>query len=504
MNRRFNLVDEPWIPIIDNQRVSLMQLFSDPKLKGISGNAIQKLSLLKFLLAIAQRAYTPSDDSDWESIGSYGLAQNCIGYLEKNRDLFWLYGDHPFLQKPDILDKKTTDGKPIPVSILGRDYLPDLASENDSILFEFQQERALSDAEKAVFIITLMNYSLGGKRVAKGVPPWTPGYTGKTTSAKGSPSIGNYEGYLNSHLLGETLQDTIWLNLFTRTQLSIFPQWKDDDLIPPWEKMPEGEDDPIAKKLARGFMATLCSMSRFILLKDDGIVYVEGLQYPSHKDGWREPFMTYTADGKILWCNTSKKPWRNLTALLSASFNLGNSSFDCPQISLLLLRARKVRKILGIWSGGLKVRATAGDMSVKQTDDYIDTEIFLLGKDLGDPWFACLENEMISLDRLSKILWSSLNRYFSELGGKKSPIVNKALEVFWELCEQQAQYMVNVCDIPEKMNPLRYTFANYAIEVYNSFCPNGSARQMSAWANNLPATKIYVSNEKKEVKLGNG
>lgn len=501
MNNRFNLLDEPWIPITDHPRISLRELYNTGDFKSISGNAIQKLALLKLFLAIAQRAYTPVDDSDWQKLGSSGLANKCLDYLETKRDLFWLYGDKPFLQKPDLVEKKTLKGQSIPASVLGRDYIPDLASENDSILFESQQEQRLSDAEKAVFLVTLMNYSLGGKRVAKGVPPWTSGYVGKTTSAKGAPSLGNYEGYLNSHILGETLLDTIWLNLFTRAQLSRYPQWKEDALVPPWEDMPEGEDDRVARKLKGSFMSTLCALSRFVLLVDDGIIYVEGLQYPSHKEGWREPFMTYTSDGKMLWCNLAKKPWRNLTALLSTSFNGSSSPFDCPQISLLLPRARRVREILGIWSGGLKVRATAGDMSVKQTDDYIDTQLFLKAKDLGELWFASLENEMQALDQLAKTLWISVSRYFEGLGGKKSPVIDKAVEMFWELCERHAQELVFVCDDTQRMRNLRHVFAGYADQAYNKYCPNDSARQMGAWAKNSPYTLSYISYNTKEVPI---
>lgn len=501
MNNRFNLVDEPWIPINDHPRVSLRELFINPDIPSVGGNAIQKLALLKLFLAIAQRAYTPSDDLDWQALESDGLAHVCLEYLEKNRNLFWLYGEKPFLQKPDLAERRTTKGDPIPVSALGRDYMPDLASDNDTILFESQQEQELTDAEKAVFIVTLMNYSLGGKRVAKDVPPWTEGYAGKTTSAKGAPSIGNYEGYLSSHLLGKSIIDTIWLNLFTRTQLEKFPQWKQDQLIPPWEEMPSGEDDASAKRLKGSFMATLCSMSRFVLLQDDGIIYVEGLQYPSHKEGWREPFMTYSSEGKMLWCNPAKKPWRNLTALLSTSFSGTNSPFDCPQISLLLQRARRVRQVVGIWSGGLKVRTTAGDTSVKQTDDYIATELFLITEEIGEPWFASLENEMLGLDYLSRSLWSAANKYYEQLGSKKSPVIDKAQEMFWELCERHAQELVNVCDEQQEMQSLRRTFSGYAIQAYDKYCPNDSARQMIAWAQHTPNTHKYISYDSKEVPL---
>ncbi len=509
MNERFNLVDEPWIPVVGHPRVSLKEIFSNPDLKALRGNAIQKLALLKLFLAVAQRAYTPLDDNEWQTSGSSVLAERCIRYLEERRDLFWLYGSNPFLQRPDLKNKKNLKGENIPVSSLGRDYLPDLASENDSILIESQREQKLTDAQKAVFIITLMNYSLGGKRVAKNIPPWTEGYTGKSTSAKGAPSIGNYEGYLSSHLIGSSIIETVWINLLTRTQLEKFPKWKHDRMIPPWEEMPKGEDDERARELKSSYMATLLAMSRFVLLKDDGIMYTEGLQYPSHKEGWRETFMTYSSGGKILWCNLAKKPWRNLPALVSASFSSGSSEFFCPQISLLLLRTRTVLDIVGIWSGGLKVRTTAGDTSVKQSDDYIDTHIFLATDNLGDSWYISLTEEMLALEKLSKSLWSASNKYFEEMGREKSTLKKKhsekktlldnVLNMFWELCEHKSQDLVKYCNDTRKMKTIRRTFSDYAIDAYNKYCPRDTSKQLIAWAKHRSFIYSYLSVNTEEV-----
>ena len=96
MKNYFNLVDEPWIPVANHNRVSLSEIFSNSTLKAISGNALHKVSLLKLLLAIAQRAYTPEDDEEWKTLESAGLAQKCLNYLEEKKDLFWLYGEKPF------------------------------------------------------------------------------------------------------------------------------------------------------------------------------------------------------------------------------------------------------------------------------------------------------------------------------------------------------------------------------------------------------------------------
>ena len=69
MERRFNLIDEPWLPIVDVGRVSLRQVFSEPSYRALGGNPVQKIALMKLLLAIAQAACTPEDEAQWQALG---------------------------------------------------------------------------------------------------------------------------------------------------------------------------------------------------------------------------------------------------------------------------------------------------------------------------------------------------------------------------------------------------------------------------------------------------
>ena len=65
MENRFNLIDEPWIAVVDVGLVSLTDIFSQPELRALGGNPVEKIALTKLLLAIAQAAATPTDDSRW-------------------------------------------------------------------------------------------------------------------------------------------------------------------------------------------------------------------------------------------------------------------------------------------------------------------------------------------------------------------------------------------------------------------------------------------------------
>ena len=98
MENRFNLIDEPWIPVAEVGKVSLHQIFSRKDYRALSGTPIQKIALLKLLLAIVQAAWTPKDDSAWSAMSTAELSELCVKYLEKWRDRFFLYGDRPFLQ----------------------------------------------------------------------------------------------------------------------------------------------------------------------------------------------------------------------------------------------------------------------------------------------------------------------------------------------------------------------------------------------------------------------
>ncbi|WP_457670398.1 type I-E CRISPR-associated protein Cse1/CasA, partial [Thiolapillus sp.] len=87
---RFNLIDEPWIPVVDVGRASLRQIFTHPEYRALGGNPVQKIAITKLLLAIAQAAATPEDDDAWSALGPDGMAKACMDYLEQWYDRFWL------------------------------------------------------------------------------------------------------------------------------------------------------------------------------------------------------------------------------------------------------------------------------------------------------------------------------------------------------------------------------------------------------------------------------
>ena len=519
IENQFSLIDSPWIPIADVGRVSLRQIFSQSDYRALGGNPVQKIALMKLLLAIAQAAATPQDDNDWKDLGAVGLAQKCLAYLEKWHDSFYLYGEKPFLQMPLVVDliatrtekrtakakndserlKAQESGKP---KSFGAGFYPDLPSENNTMLSHTLVERTLSDAEKALFIVSIMNFALGGKRVEADLVNFSGDSYGGLYSAKSAPSLGNYVGYLHSFLTGENLLSTLWLNLLTYEQIQGNKYWQGLG-FPLWEMMPKTETCTVAEQLKNSYMGCLVAMSRFAFLKDEGVYYLDGIQYPNHSSGWREPSITINSQQgiKVLWLNPDKRPWRELTSLLSFISAITQSGFDCQQISFGFNRARKNNQAIGIWSGGLKVRGNAGDQSVKQDDDFVESHVSIpSNKEMEESrWFDNLTSEMKALDeQLSKSVYGATMNYFKSQKAEGKAQAAQASHLFWQLCERKFQDLINACAIEgedgmNKRNFLRKNFfSQFANTAYNTYCPNDTARQLTAWAENLPNLGKYL------------
>ncbi|MBU1087909.1 MAG: type I-E CRISPR-associated protein Cse1/CasA [Candidatus Omnitrophica bacterium] len=492
---RFNLVDEPWIPVAGHGLVSLADIFSKPELPSLGGNPIQKIALLKLVLAIAQSAYTPKDDEDWKQLGSEGMAEKCLKYLNDKKDLFWLYGEKPFLQMPAIIstikgDAKEKNKEP---KIIGNGDFPNLSNENNTILLQSEAKNSMSDAEKALFILTLMSFALAGKQC----------HCNHKKPAIVGPSLGRV-CYLHSFLTGKNIHETLYLNLFSLEALYKFRFFEEGLGIPPWEEMPNSSECVIAKKLKKSYLGTLVSMCRFVLLRDDGIFMMEGLQYKNHKEGWIELSIAVNSTGKdikVLRANIVKKPWRELTSLMS--FISGRGLFDCPQIAHALNNAKKHScKTIQIWSGGLAVSGDSFGQKVSGTDDFVESEVKLQVSVLGIPWFVNLEQEMEQLDRLVWSLKSSVYKAnksdvkdSNQRDKRANAISENAEALFWQLCERKFQNLVDACaskKSDEELKKLRKTFAGFVNKAYDTYCPKDTARQLDAWAANKPKLARYL------------
>ena len=488
---RFNLIDEPWIPILDVGSVSLKQLFSNSEYRALGGNPIQKIALMKLFLAISQAAYTPKDNEDWTALTSDGLAKKCLTYLEKWHDNFYLYGEKPFLQLPEISAAKIQSYGAVQAAI---------ATGNTTVRTQSQVDRGLTSAGKALLIIELMGLALG--KHADNSIVLSLNYHGKTDdkgkpkkNAVFGPSLGR-NGFLHSFVAGDSLHQSLWLNLFTKAQVEDLKIYTEGIGVPPWEGMPNGESCPTAIALKKSLMGRLIPLSRFCLLVEKGLHYSEGILHDGYKEGAFDPSISVSnaKEPKAILANPEKRPWRELTSLLSFFSQSSGNAYDCQQLRLTLERAIKAISVVGVWSGGLQVSYNAGTQYASGRDDYVESKVTLPSSALGEIWFANLQKEMEELDILSKTVKRTTLNYFKNqnMEGEGKDRAALAINLFWQLCERKFQDLVDVCGRAKDVNSIRPVYAGFVRKSYDTFCAKDTARQIDSWAKNRPNLVKYL------------
>lgn len=458
---------------------------------------MEKIALLKLLLAIAQAACTPEDDQAWRELGAEGLATRCRTYLAQWRERFWLHGQQPFLQVPAIVAAKQLDYGAL---------APWIATGNTTVLTHGQVPRPIGDDEAALLLLCQMGFALSGKKTDNSVT-LTPGYQGKRnprgkpSSGRAGPSVG-FMGLLHSFVQGESLAQSLWLNLLTRQQIVTSGRYAQGVGVAPWEEMPSGEDDAVARRLKQTLMGRLIPLCRFCLLTEGGVHYSEGIAYPDYKDGAIDPSVAADYSGKkprVLWTNPDKRPWRELTALLGFLDQQTSHSMECWQLRAGLDRARDAVQTLGIWSGGLRVSSNAGEQYASGNDDFVVSETRLPIADLGSLWFMQLQAEMLGLDQLAKRVFACASAYFREQLTDGGAIAATSSSIFWQLCERDFQTLVDHCsasdEAAETRRQLRISFTRNALDAYDRYCPRETARQLDAWAKCRPTFHDYLKQE---------
>ena len=479
MENRFNLLDEPWIPVEGSGKVSLRDIFLKASYTGIGGNPIQKMAVYKLLFLIAQSACDIKDEEELERKGTAGIAFDCAEYLEKHRDSFYLYGDKPFLQYPELRDNANIEAKPLYI-----DYIPDLASENDSILKQ-SQSKCLSDADKALLLITLVSYSLGGKRTTDPAK-YVTGNDDRSKSAKTSPSLSDgTSGLVQTLLLGNNIIETIVLNYFTKADISnLGLDSLDVTILPPWENMPTLLHSDFNDKYKKAFVAWFIPMTRAVLLMEgERIKYCEELSY---KGEWVDPFLTVKADNRKVRVDILKRPWNQIQALLAEVYN-HDAEQKCITVREHYLRARKLTESFSIWTGGLKLRANSGDQCIKQEDDYLESKVTFSSDVLGELFFERYCSIIDKVNDCGNSLKSRISAYKKQLGINDKSINDGMFSFWYEMGKLSEDFVTVAENASEAEKDLLFkNIHKLQRNIYDDYCPHGTARQILAWAKNRP------------------
>ena len=496
MENRFNLIDEPWIHIEGKGKVGLGDIFTDSNLTAVGGNPLQKMSVYKLLLLIAQRSCGFLTESELREKGPVGIAETCVGYLEKNRDLFYLYGEKAFLQYPEIKDNEKIKYKTMYI-----DYMPDLASDNDSIIKESQTKTRFSDADKALFLVTLQAYALAGKKAVNPESIIKSSDIRRKDNASSAPALsdGGNNGYVQTLLIGKNILDTLFLNFFTKEDMDEMRLGSLNlSVLPPWEETPTFYASESNDRYKKSFCAWFVPMTRFVLLGEDNqIKYCEGLKY---SEEWHDPFLTdIGAGGRKESVDILKKPWNQIQALLTQIYNRDSSKKRCLAVSLHYLRAKETQEFFSIWTGGLQLDAKIGEQYVKNENDYIESSVILDSAVLGETFFSRYCSIIKHVNECGESLKKSIMAYKKQLkllGSKKEEkhqlekmeAVTGGMFSFWYEMGQMSEDFVILAENndDEKVTQLFKRINRMEKYVYDSYCPHGTAHQLLAWAQNRP------------------
>lgn len=516
---RFNLIDEPWIPVAGKGKVGLKEIFSDTTLTALGGNPVEKISVFKLLLAIAQSAFTPKDETEWESVGCDGMQKKILTYLKQNYDCFWLYGEKPFLQMPEIekAAKKLPDEKKQCDVKIGSGAFPDLMADNNTFVSQYDfSDISESDSMKALFLLSVINFSFYGKQVNNNIVLSSTIKKGQI--AKPGPSLG-FNNYLHSYGFIGNILNSVYYNLTTQEKINEIKVLGNEIGIPFWQKMPTSEDDEIAKRSKQTLIGHLLPLSRFVFLTDKGIYFTEGIQYQfsnaDKKKGiadadWIESsFSWQIKDGNIkaLYADVNKKPWRNLVSLIVKRDI--EKEYNNLGLEIFFNRISTKNVNFNLWSGGIDVSGDAFGKKIKGSDDFIESEVQLSSEIFSSTskFLTNLENEMGKLkDRADVYLNNSVYGYYKTLSIKPDNFITLAKQDFWQLCESSFQQLVEACECPDgeditnRLEPFTKKFNSYVLQIYNQYCPNQTARQLEAWAKNKPFTKHVLHEVEKDTR----
>ena len=248
MDNIFSLLDEPWVQVIYKDgrpaEIPLRQVFSDAaNIKELSGDIPQqKFPLIRLFLAILYRAYCViNTDADqmrelWKEIffSSRHFSSEIMGrYFDKWEDRFYLIGERPFFQVPDL---EYASQKPYsPVSEIIADV-----PKPDKFLFSMRSMDAvdsLSFAEASRWLMFMQAYDIAGIKTP--VQGNTHVSGGKVHAPKGMLQTGWLGGIGGLYAEGRNLFETLMFNWvlydmkYDSERYRLFGNQQD---IPVWEK----------------------------------------------------------------------------------------------------------------------------------------------------------------------------------------------------------------------------------------------------------------------------
>lgn len=355
-----NLTLDPWIPALrangDRDLFSLHDLFAQAhELRDLAAKPHERVALMRLLLCITQAALDgPADEGEWETCQPL-IQPGVRDYLTKWKSAFELFGDgQRFLQVSELKTEKKSGEKTRATKL---DLA--LATGNNATLFDNHAvaDRSIENARAAVNLLTFQCFTpseivgAGGWGKAE-----IPKRTGRQAPCAASAMV-------HTLLLGNSLRETIWLNLLDRelvTDLYGPAGWG----VPIWENpLTSPTHDSSHVNATKTYLGRLLPQSRLVNLQADcrSILLADGVaDYQLFDDPkkpqtivFREPHSTILMDADesqiaLLRGDVSKSLWRELGAIVAK--RRGERSVQEGPPALV---RRPVNQDVVVWIGSL-------------------------------------------------------------------------------------------------------------------------------------------------------
>jgi len=336
----FSLITEPWIPLVDSdgchQEASLLEALLEPnRWRGLDGaNPIETLSLFRLLLAICHRAIGPSTDQRAALLREWPRSA-IEAYLDQWANHFdLLHRETPFQQVKALSTAKLS---PSPWTRLAQDR----ASGNARMIWDHSIDDQPGRQPLAVIARLLVAHL-----------QFTPGSLVKAlrTSAVRGPAC----SLLLMVSLGESLQETLTLNLISQTK----QRYQLD--LPSWERTPLDLKDLQKPQnvVLEGPAHRYTFLSRAILLLPDKdgvstLLYAEGLKTSEEGTPDADP-MGATIVGKkgemALLLSEQRSFWRDFQALNGSK---GSTAAAVVNHALSVRDAQDDNRCFDLLAGGM-------------------------------------------------------------------------------------------------------------------------------------------------------
>lgn len=323
---RFNLLDEQWIPT-DLGHLSLLDFFKKSHMiKSLTGIAIENFALINLFRAITEDAVQPYNDGEWIQ-QRYNYTTSVIEYLQKRYDDFWLYHPtKPFLQdaKLDSNDVFAQQNQKLADKLASAEYIARAAEDElknidentDKKIFDAktkyanecrenvnkikqrlskkEEKNKHATSEDACFHVSALDFLQPQESMATAfsMQPRTDYsdaeivlnlithqtfYTISNGRKRTHLSVGiDTKGLMHAMFCGETLQETIWLNIIPVDEMakSDNPTFVQGKLCLTWTEFIKQNDKKIAHT------NVLVPFSRRVRLLDSNtFLMAEGVSY---------------------------------------------------------------------------------------------------------------------------------------------------------------------------------------------------------------------------------